>query len=95
MNDQYSAPVEAPVRRDGTSVADSVRNYWETIERRTGERPALYLGMALLLGFTLQVLPIRSTIWAIIRLGAFLIKPVLLAFGVWKLSEMVAESQRF
>jgi hypothetical protein len=94
MNDQYSSPVEAPIRGDGTSVADSVRDCWETLERRTEERPALYLGMALLLGFTLQVLPIRSIVWALIRLGAFLLKPALLAFGVWKLSEIVAESRR-
>jgi hypothetical protein len=81
-------------RGDLAGAADSLRDCWQTLERRTGERPGVYLGWALLLGFTLQVLPIRFMIWALLRLVVFLLKPVLLACGVWKLYEIVAQSQR-
>jgi len=95
MNDSFSPSAELTASRsDLAAGADSLRDTWETLRRRTGESPGLYLGLALLLGFTLQVLPIRLMIWAILRLGAFLLKPALLACGVWKLFEMVEQSQR-
>jgi hypothetical protein len=95
MNDSFSPAEEVTTGRPELGAsADPLRESWETLRRRTGESPGLYLGLALILGFTLQVLPIRFLLWSVLRLALFLLKPALLAFGAWKLVEIVEQSQR-
>jgi hypothetical protein len=70
----------------------SLREYWETVERRTEERPSFYLLIAFLIGFAVQVLPLRAFLGVVLRLVLVLLKPALLLLGLWKLSQAFRSS---
>ena len=96
MSEVYTSSVETagfetPAE---SSLPNAIREHWENLERHTEEKPGFYLCAALLLGFALQVLPVRAIIWSLLRLGAFLLKPALLALGVWELYQILTEPSR-
>ncbi len=73
---------------------DQLGRYWSDLEERVREQPNQYLAIALVAGFLLQVLPIRSLLGLIIRLLAVLIKPALVVVAFANFARLLADRQQ-
>ena len=96
MSEFYTSSVETAGFENSAepSLPNAIKEHWQNLERHTEEKPGLYLCAALLLGFALQILPVRAIVWSLLRLGAFLLKPALLALGAWELYQIFTEASR-
>jgi hypothetical protein len=91
--DELKNPEErnAPEKSSGWPFSQKLREACEQLEERTRQRPRLYLLVALVVGYFLQLVPFRSLLMVILKLCIILTRPVLLLVCAFQLVKYVGE----
>jgi hypothetical protein len=72
-----------PEKSPGWPFSQKLTEACEQLEERTRQRPRLYLLVALIVGYFLQLVPFRSLLMLILKLCVILTRPVLLLVGAF------------
>jgi hypothetical protein len=78
-------------KSSGWPFSQKLTEACEQLEERTRQRPRLYLLVALIVGYFLQLVPFRRLLMVILKLCIILTRPVLLLVCAFQLVKYVGE----
>jgi hypothetical protein len=76
----------------GWPFSEELTEAWERLEKRTQQQPRLHLLVALLLGYLLQVIPIRSLLMLTVKLCLILARPLVFVVCALQLAKYVSKN---